>query len=938
MKKLTILVFVMCIICVMPIHAQTPNRTSIKGVIKDTNNNAAAFATVMLLSPTDSTLLNYVQSNVDGAFSFNNVKNVAYLLKVSHISFLPLQVFVPESSTEVNDLGLVRIKPILAELMEVVIRTAKAPLMIRGDTIEYDATMFKVPPGSSVEDLLKRLPGIEVDGDGNIKTQGKDVNRVYVDGKSFFGDDPKNATKNLDAEAISKVQVFDEKSEQSKLTGVDDGSKEKAMNLQLKEEYKKGSFGKITLAGGTYERWAGRGNYNRFNEKQQLSFIGYANNINETGVNWEDYSEFKGQNAYNDYDNGDFGFSTGGRYYSFDDNDVPINNFDGKGFTKNCGAGVNYNFDNKKTKFNTNYFYHYSRLNFTTTSFMETFLRDSSYFNHDTSDFASGKGAHSAAVRLEQIIDSNNTIVVKANFRFSDGNEQELNNNWFANNADVATNYLFADNSNDEMSWRVNTAAIYNHKFKKAGRAFAVSGGYNRSQGDETEDHLSENLFFEGTSFTTLIRQLNNNDNDKEQIKSSLLYSEPLSKKFFLETFYNFNLSTTRVNRQTHAPLLDNERVDSLSVYYSNQSMVNRLGTGLRFAHNGLNIMLGLAGQRLEMDGKYSVGIGEPLLAEPLDKIYLNLSPKFNLSYEFPNGMWLETDYNYGLSEPSFNDLKPITIIVSPNYRTEGNVNLVPERIHTASVNMYYHNPSTFASVNVGLDGSYTGNNIAYNTMVEWVDSVGYVTTTRPDNNTEAYRSSLWLWSDVPLVKTKLSLTLSGHVSIDNAGAYVNEVLNKTLSNYYQIYSALKITPGKKLILSVSGKFAYQTAAYSINTAQNQNIIEYSANADIKWQFLKKTFFESNFQYVRYLNERYGFNKSMPIFNASVRQLIGKSNRFQIRLAAFDIFDKRFDILEYGASNYVQRSLSPTLARYFMLSVSYNLKGFENKLKKDRFW
>jgi len=228
--------------------AQTPARVTIKGIIKDKDNNEAAFATVMLLNPKDSTLQNFTQSNDHGAFSFNNVKNINYILKVSHISFLPLQIPITANATNINDLGVVAIKPIAKELFEVVIREAKAPLTIRGDTIEYDATTFKAPPGSSVEDLLRRLPGIEVDASGNLKTQGKDVKRVYVDGKTFFGDDPKGATKNLDANTVSKVQVFDEKSEQAKLTGVDDGVKEKAMNLELKEEYKKGSFGKLTAA------------------------------------------------------------------------------------------------------------------------------------------------------------------------------------------------------------------------------------------------------------------------------------------------------------------------------------------------------------------------------------------------------------------------------------------------------------------------------------------------------------------------------------------------------------------------------------------------------------------------------------------------------------------------------------------------------------------
>ena len=179
----------------------------------------------------------------------------SYLFKAQHMSFLPVQKLVTASATAVNNIQVVVMKPISLMLMEVVIRAAKAPLRMRGDTVEYDATTFKVAPGSTVEDLLRRLPGIDVDADGNISTQGKDVKRLYVDGKTFFGDDPKSITKNLGAESISKVQVYNEKSEQSKLTGVDDGSKEKAMNLELKDEYKKGSFGKVSAAGGTEDRW-----------------------------------------------------------------------------------------------------------------------------------------------------------------------------------------------------------------------------------------------------------------------------------------------------------------------------------------------------------------------------------------------------------------------------------------------------------------------------------------------------------------------------------------------------------------------------------------------------------------------------------------------------------------------------------------------------------
>jgi len=210
------------------IQAQKPARTTIKGTLQDTLHQPVPFATVMLLNPADSSLVNFLSSTEKGEYAFTNVKNIPYLFKVSHMSYLPYQKLVQASPTAVNTLPVVTMKPISQMLMEVVIKAAKAPLRMRGDTVEYDASTFKVPPGSTVEDLLRRLPGIDVDADGNISTQGKDVKRLYVDGKTFFGDDPKSITKNLGAESISKVQVYNEKSEQSKLTGVDDGSKEKS--------------------------------------------------------------------------------------------------------------------------------------------------------------------------------------------------------------------------------------------------------------------------------------------------------------------------------------------------------------------------------------------------------------------------------------------------------------------------------------------------------------------------------------------------------------------------------------------------------------------------------------------------------------------------------------------------------------------------------------
>lgn len=921
-------------------YAQTPQRVTIKGIVKDNDNNEAAFATVMLLGPKDSTLQNFTQSNEHGAFTFNNVKNTSYLLKVSHISFLPLQLAIEPSNTAINDLGAVAIKPIAKELFEVVIREAKAPLTIRGDTIEYDATTFKAPPGSTVEDLLRRLPGIEVDISGNLKSQGKDVKRVYVDGKTFFGDDPTGATKNLDANTVSKVQVFDEKSEQSKLTGVDDGVKEKAMNLELKEEYKKGSFGKVTAAAGANEkgvfRWAGRGNFNRFDKKNQLSIIAYANNINETGVNWEDYSEFKGQSTFDQYDNGDFGFSSGrGRYYSFDDSDSPMNNFDGRGFTNNYGGGVNYNFDNTKTKFNVSYFYKNNNQKYDQFNYKETLYSDSSFFNYDTTNYSDYRQNHTLSTRIEQIFDSNNIIIAKANVRYSSIGASSLNNSIYSVNDIDILNDLFTNNSNGKYSWRLTSAAIYRHKFKVKGRSFAVSAAYNKNPGDDNEDLYSLNRFFIN-AYEEIIHRMSAKDYDKQQIKSSLLYTEPLSKKFFIELFYNFNTINNKVNRQITDALNNDIRIDSLSVFYTNDVMINRLGGDVRYSYNGLNIMLGVAGQYLQMKGKYSVDKDMPLLTEPINKSYWSLSPKFTFTYEFPNNMWLEFDYGYDVTEPSFEYLQPVPNVSNPLYRTEGNINLKPERTHNIGFDYHYYNPASFTHLGVNSSYNYCANGISYNHNVVMTDSIGIVTVSTPDNNSETHNVNSWMWIGYPIIKTKFTNDWSLGFWYDNSGSYINDVFNESNQYRYYLNTSFSITPVSKLVIALSGRASLIDSRLSINTERNQFIQSYTAGLSLKWQFTKKTFFESNFDYKFYRTSLYDYDENIPILNASIRQLLGKKNNFELRLAAFDIFDKRKYIQQYSSQNYNIRSTAETLARYFMLSFSYNIKGYETKLKKDR--
>ena len=920
--------------------AQNPNKITIKGKLVDTTGSEIVLPTVMLLNPADSTLINFTRGDEQGAFVFKNVPNKPYLLKATFIGYIPLQMYMPASGSDEVDLGNLGMKMLNEQLMEVVVRTAKSTLSIRGDTVEYDASSFKVPPGSTVEDLLRRLPGIELDADGNIKAQGRDVNRVYVDGKTFFGDDPKAATKNLGAETISKVQVYDEASEQSKLTGVDDGKEEKVMNLELKDEFKKGSFGKITGAVGTEERWAARGNYNRFNEKQQLSFIGFGNNINETGVNWEDYGEFKGQNAFNNYDNGDFGFDNGGRYwYSSGGDDSPLNNFDGRGFTENYGGGVNYNFDNKKTKFNANYFYNQTDLTFREYATRENFLEEGTFSNDDTTRQDEFRNRHSVATRIEQEIDSSNTIIAKANLSIRKNDREQQLSQYFTDNLDDPINRLLSVNESLIDVVDLTSAAIYRHRFQKKGRSFAMSAGFNQSISDGMENLRFQNLFFETENQSNTFEQNADTKNDTRQIKSSLLFTEPLSKKWFWESFYNFSQTNNQTDRQVSDPLNGDARIDSLSIFYDNDVLYNRLGTVIRYAYEGLNVGVGLAGQQLDLDGDYARGEGEAALSDPIRLQFFNMIPHLSINYDFTNNFSGDFEYSYSVQEPGFRDLQPVAIITNPLYVRQGNPNLEPERANSISLGLYYWNPATFANFGISTNYNDYDNQIVYNQTIELIDSVGLRTTTTPGNADGGSQYNVWMWSSFPIVKTKLTMNLNGGVDGNVSPAFVNDVKNETRSNSIEMGVRFNYTPSSKLVFNAAYRLGFDDIRYSIQTNQNQKIYNNNANAGIKWEFIPKTFVESNFNYNANRNDQTGFEQNVPLWNTSVRRLFGPKNKIEARIAAFDLLNRRVNVTQRATQNYVVTTVTETLAQYFMLSVSYNVRGFENNLKKGGgFW
>ena len=931
-----------CLLAGAATYAQTGARFSLKGVIADTAGVGLPEATVMLLLPKDSSLVNFGRTDKQGAFEFKNLKRVNYLLKVTYVSYVPYQLNITPKEGDVTDLGKTKMTVMDQDLYEVVIKSFRAPMNIHGDTIEYDPKSFKVPPGANVEDLIRRLPGLEVDQNGNIRAQGESVKRVTVDGKRFFGDDVKAATKNLPAEAISKVQVFNEKTEQSRITGVDDGKHEKTLNLQLKDNFKKGGFGKATAAAGTDKRLEGKINYNRFNEKNQLSILGLGSNTNQGGMNWDDYQDFKGSQSFNWGDDGDFGFG-GGRYISFggdDDESITIQAGSGsqnRGFNKNWAGGLNYNFDTKKTKFNTSYYYNKSTQDLDATAKQTSFLTNSAFTRLDTNGRLNQNSNHRGTLRFEKTLDSLNTIIVLSNAKISDGTSDFKSHQEFYQ-GEQTTNLLSTksdlSNYSDFNSFAIANTAIFRHKFKKKGRNFAVSLGYNVNNSNGNIRQQSVNQFFK-SSQTTLDSVLNvNQTNDtrslRNQVKGSLLFIEPFSKKFVLESFYNYSLKSDDVDRDVF-DIKEGGAVRNLNLsrYYTNKSTFNRVGTSLRYSHNGLNLSAGLGVQQIHLDGNFAVNQGDPLTSA-IDRKFTNWTPNVSLNFDLKSNRYLYGGYNVSVSEPNIQDLQPIVDNSNPLFIRVGNPGLVPSQTQSVNLGFNYYNPSSFNSLYFGTYYSYNKNQVIYQQTVD----ENLVTTTMAANISGGKSLNFYGQYGFPIVKTKSNMSVNVNYDRGNNLTPINGVLNTTKSAGYNWGLRLDYTPSDKFTAYTNASWTIRDTKYSVSSGQNQKIVNTNYGAEVNVKLPKDIYFNSRFSYNTYVNERFGFDQKMPILNLSVYKTMLKSKKGEIRLSAYDLFNKNRGISQSAYQNFVSQEQVRTLARYFMLSFTYNMRGMSHSVRR----
>jgi hypothetical protein len=457
---------------------------SVKGIVIDTlGKKPLANATINILDGKDSSLVTFARTRENGSFEVTKLDAGNYLLLISYTGFSKLQKpFTVTAAKPDYDFAVI---PMTSNSTLADVTVTAAPVQIKGDTVEYNAGSFKTKPNAAVEDLLKKLPGVTVERDGTVKANGQEVKRVLVDGKQFFGNDPKLATKNLQAEMVNKVQVYEKKSDQSEFTGFDDGNTEPTINLTLKNDKRTGVFGRVAAGAGTEERYAANANINKFKKGEQLSFIGQANNTNQQGFSVMDALSFSGGPTGGGRGGGAVG-GLGGN------SGVTIQGFggSGQGITTTQAAGLNYNnFKNEKIDFNTSYFFNGTQLDNNYVTRRETIVADSVQLYAEPGKTWRDNFNHRFNATFDWKIDTFNSIKITPTFSYQ--NTKSQTDKYYTTIGAKGGMLQEGVNTtaNESYGYNFGTTALWRHRFAKKGRTFSLTAtvGQNESNGNGSQ-------------------------------------------------------------------------------------------------------------------------------------------------------------------------------------------------------------------------------------------------------------------------------------------------------------------------------------------------------------------------------------------------------------------------------------------------------------------
>lgn len=883
------------------LQAQRTQYGRLKGTVIDSvENNPLEAATVSVFLSSDSSLISYAITGKRGEFVINDIPRATNCwLLISFNNYNPgIKSFRIPADKQELDLRIVRIDKSYRELGSVTIVAQKPPVVIRQDTIEFNVGSFVTRPNGMIEDVLKQMPGVEIESDGTVTINGKKVSKVTLDGKEFFGGDPKIALKNLPKDIIEKIQVTDNRTRESRFNKTKTGNEDLAINLTIRKDKSKGLFGMAGAGYGTDNRYEGFANLNYFNGARQMNFIANANNTNRGG--------FSGDN----FNIGNASGTLGGG---------------GQGIMRAQSAGVNFSENSSnRWKLNGSYFYNRGKAENLNRLQRQNILPDTTFFYNSVNKTENKNDNHRLSVNVGFNPDSATELYLNASF--DRDKMQMITTNDAASKGGSGTLINTSANTfiTNAKGLRGSGEFFAGRRFRKRGRGitFNMSYGYNEQPLDE--ENSGQNVFYKDDTLDSRedIDQRSHTSNFSYNTSVNINYTEPILENFTLHLRHNYqnskNESDKLTNRFNPATGEYDIRDSLFSNVFSTIISSHMPGMSLQFQRNRLHWNVGAGLQFFSQD---NMTVED---AAMLKQDFINFTPSASIGYNFSKSFNVEMYYSGRSQQPSIQQLQPVPDNRNPLYITLGNPDLQPSFYHNFHINARRTSGTSFwhASVNI---------NTTIRQIIEetYFDELGRQVS-RPVNVNGNYNLSWNLQYSKSWKRRNLSL----RVNLGNRGNYNhNTTFTNKVKNQAEVYAlspSLGINFTWKQLLSIQPSFRmrYNFARYSVSNIQDVQYNTKNLNVSMFWNYPSRLIIENSLQYNYNSRTAPGFRKGVAMWSAAANWQLFNKQQATIRLAVYDILKQNAGIYRNITQTFIEDNQSQVLQQYFLLSFIYNLRRF----------
>ena len=873
-------------------------------VFDSKNGQPIEMATIRLLNPSDSALVQGCRADINGNFILTKIKTGNYILSITSIGYLDyLQKIIVVNKDII--LKNIQLKENAQLLGEVKVTGTAAQMVVKGDTMEYNATAFKTTQNAVVEDLLKRLQGVKVSSEGKITVNGEEIKKIRVNGKKFFGDDVEMATKNIPAELIDKVQVLEQKSDMAILTGFEDNDTERIINLTFKPNRKKGTFGNVTGGAGMDTdkklRYDGNMFLNLINGEAQTTITGGGNNVNTSRSN-------RGRGGYG-------------------------NN---SGITSTQNLGVNNNsLINPNLKIGGDASFNHTYNETVTNSNRVSYLKDSIYNNNDATVANSENYSANMRLEVEWKMDSVNTLVFQPNIGYN-RSFSDSNRDYTYLTGSRVTSSGNTNNSGNGTSIDAGLNLIYNHKFmSKKGRTFTA----NLQSGISQSDNVSLNYSDKHTTIKdTIVDQRTTNHSDKYNVSVRMSFVEPLwNLKNFLETSVSLKNSNTEAEKLQYNKDINKDYTKLDSVYsnnFTNKFYSETLELNYRYVSKDYNIMLGMKG---EPSQTYSYRLYGNQTERYVPNEVVNFAPTGRLQYNFGKKKFARLDYRGQTDQPSINQMQPVKNNSNLMSETVGNPTLNPAFTHRLRMMFTTFNDSTFSSFSSFISAQATKDALISNSIY---DVTGKQYNQTVNGNAAAIPISINgnVMFNIPLIQKRLHLNTSTSGGFDKRYGYSAKGMdNITTDNLLlgDLSSTRSYSAGEQLSLTYTQdvfEIGTKGGVRYTNTLNNLNpnvaiTTDWSAAGNVVLHLPYKFNISTDMNYTTrkgYTN----FDQNQLLWNATMDKTVF-NGKGVVSLKMIDILRQQLNIRQTIGDNYIQYSSYNTLTSYFLLSFTYKINKFK---------